>query len=82
MDKENEKEHAIQAGLDEALAKRVCKVCRHDKFGHFDDLGAEYDYCQKCNTACDEEGNILQEGEIPEDPDSERDIPEAERGEK
>ena len=61
----------------------ICK-CGSQKFGHFDDYGVEYDYCIVCNTMYDEDGNELQEGDLPEpeydpdNPDHERDIREGE----
>jgi hypothetical protein len=44
----------------------ICKVCGGTQFNHFDDLGCDYDYCIKCNTAYDEEGNIIPEGPEPD----------------
>lgn len=56
----------------------VCKVCGYDQSGYLNDF--DYEYCQKCLTAYDTEGNIIPERDIPEpdydpdDPDKERDL--------
>jgi hypothetical protein len=41
-------------------------VCNNTRFYHFDDCESDYDYCTECNTAYDEEGNIIPEGPEPE----------------
>lgn len=49
----------------------ICKKCGGKEFGFFDDYGREYNYCLICNTAYDEEGNMLVEGDTS-DPEEER----------